>query len=443
MVDRGALRAIFGNTLRLLSGKAGAGVISLVYIALAAHVLGPTNYGVLVLVHTYVLAVGGIIEFPGWHAVVRYGAQALLAGDERRLARLLKFAALLELSCGVVAVVVAALLAPWIGAKLGWPQRAIELSLPYSLTVLATVRATAAGYLQVTGRFGLLGIHSLVPPVARLIGAVVAWAGGWGLVGFLWAWLAAAVLEWAVMWIMAFATAPRSLREQVVSADLRGLRAENPGLLRFMLGANADVTFAELAARVTPLAIGWLAGPAAAGLFAIAQRATIVIAQPAQSLGQAAYAELARLAAKGQTALVVSTIARASGLTMAVAIPVCVLFGLFGETFAKLLGGDGFASAGGLMLWLAIARTVLLCGPPLSAALTALGRPSVSAGMNLAGSLGLVVMLPLALPVWGQMAIGPCLVAQAVLTMALLAAALAAQTSSAARTPQSRLDMAA
>lgn len=434
--DRGALRGIFGNTLRLLSGKAGAGVISLVYIALAAHALGPKEYGVLVLVHTYVLAVGGVIEFPGWHAVVRYGAQALLAGDERRLARLLKFAAALELACGVVAVIVAALLAPWIGAKLGWSPRAIELSLPYSLAVLATVRATAAGYLQVTGRFGLLGAHSLVPPIVRLIGAVVVWAGGWGLVGFLWAWLAAAVLEWAVMWTMAFATMPQSLRKLTLAADLRGIRTENPGIVRFMLGANADVTFAELAARVTPLAIGWLGGPAAAGLFAIAQRATTVIAQPAQSLGQAAYAELAKLAAKGQTTVVISTIARASGVTMAIAVPVCLLFGLFGDSFAKLMGGDGFAAAGGLMLWLAISRTILLCAPPLSAALTALGRPSLSASMNLAGSLGLVALLALALPAWGQAAIGPCVVAQAVLTMALLAGALAAQARPVASTAQ-------
>jgi O-antigen/teichoic acid export membrane protein len=430
--DRGALHGIFGNTLRLLSGKAGAGIISLVYIALAARALGPTEYGVLVLVHTYVLAVGGIIEFPGWHAVVRYGAQALLAGDQRRLARLLKFAAVLELACGLVAIGVAALLAPWIGARLGWSPRAIALSLPYSLAVLATVRATAAGYLQVTGRFGLLGAHSLVPPIARLTGAVAAWAGGWGLTGFLWAWLVAAVLEWAVMWIMAFATMPRPLRELTLASDLRGVRAENPGLLGFMLGANADVTFAELAARITPLAIGWLAGPAAAGLFALAQRATIVIAQPAQSLGQAAYAELARLAAKGQTAMVISTIARASGVAMAVAIPVCVLFGLFGGAFAKLMGGDGFAAAGGLMLWLAIARTLLLCAPPLSAALTALGRPSLSAGMNLAASLGLVAMLLVALPAWGQAALGPCVVAQAGLTMALLVAALATQARTAA-----------
>ncbi|WP_297506425.1 lipopolysaccharide biosynthesis protein [uncultured Caulobacter sp.] len=433
---RGALRGIFGNALRLLSGKAGAGVISLVYIALAARALGPTDYGVLVLVHTYVLAVGGIIEFPGWHAVVRYGAQALLAGDEQRLARLLKFAAALELACGALAVAVAALLAPWIGARLGWSSQAMALGAPYSLAVLATVRATPAGYLQVTGRFGLLGVHSLVPPVARLIGAVVAWAGHWGLVGFLWAWMAAALLEWAVMWAMALASAPRALRQAVIRTDLSGVRAENPGLLRFMLGANADVTFAELAARATPLAIGWMAGPTAAGLFAIAQRATTVIAQPAQSLGQAAYAELARLAARGQTTLVISTIARASGVTMAIAIPVCALFGLFGQDFARLMGGGGFAAAGGLMPWLALSRTILLCAPPLSAALTALGRPGLSATMNFAGSLSLVALLPVALPIWGQDAIGPSVAAQAVLTMALLGGALAFQARPAIAAPR-------
>ncbi|WP_168073131.1 lipopolysaccharide biosynthesis protein [Caulobacter sp. SSI4214] len=434
--DRRILRGIFGNAARLLSGKAGAGVVSVVYMALAAHALGPTDYGILVLVHTYILTVAGIIEFPGWHAVVRYGAQALLAGDEERLARLLKFAAMLELACGVVAVIAAALLAPWVGARLGWTPQAIALSAPYSLAVLASVRATAAGYLQVTGRFDLLGAHSLVPPVARLIGALIVWAGHWGLVGFLWAWLVAAILEWAVMWIMAFATAPRALRWRSLRIDPRGVRTENPGLLRFMLGANADVTFAELAARVTPLAVGWFGGPAAAGLFAIAQRATIVISQPAQSLGQAAFAELAKLAARGQTGLVISTIARASGLAMAVAIPICGAFGLFGGALAALIGGERFASAGGLMPWLATARTILLCAPPLSAALTALGRPGLSAGMNLAGSFGLVLLLATALPVWGQEAIGPCVVVQAILTMALLSGALWAQAPSAPREAQ-------
>ena len=75
MADAGqVVRRIYGNLGRLLGGKAGAGVISLAYLAIGARALGRDDYGVLILVHTYVMTVAGIIEFPGWHAVVRYGA---------------------------------------------------------------------------------------------------------------------------------------------------------------------------------------------------------------------------------------------------------------------------------------------------------------------------------------------------------------------------------
>ena len=56
--------------------------------------------------------------------------------------------------------------------------------------------------------------------------------------------------------------------------------------------------------------------------------------------------------------------------------------------------------------------------------------------MNLAGSFGLVLLLATALPVWGQEAIGPCVVVQAILTMALLSGALWAQAPSAPREAQ-------
>src|SRR5205823_1608295 len=133
--------------------------------------LGPRDYGVLILVHTYTITVGGIIEFPGWHAVVRYGAQASKAGDWDRLVRLLRLTTLVELACGGLAVAVAAVLAPIFGPRLGWSPTALAFAVPYSFAVLATIRSTPAGYLQLTGRFDLLGLHNLVSPMIRLAGA--------------------------------------------------------------------------------------------------------------------------------------------------------------------------------------------------------------------------------------------------------------------------------
>ena len=419
--EAGTVRRIYGNLLRLIGGKAIAGVIGLGYMLIAARVLGPRDYGVLVLVHGFAMTVGGIVEFPGWHAIVRYGAQARADGNLPRLARLLRFAALLEAGGGLCAVVVAAVLGPLIGARLGWSPVAIAFAVPYSLAVLASIRATPAGYLQLAGRFDLLGLHSVVPPLVRMGGAILASISGAGLHGFLVAWLVAALVEWATMWGLGLYAARRTLGATRLLGDVQGVRAANPGIWRFMLAANADVTLAELSGRVAPLVIGWVLGPVAVGLFAVAQRATVVIAQPAQILGQAAYAELAALvAAGGRGAPLRRALARCLVAALAAALPVVAVLTLFGRDVAVLLGGRSYASAAGLLAWLACARGILLAAPPASAALTALGRPGLSVGANLAANLGLLPLLPLLLERFGVAAAGWHAVLQAAVASSLL-----------------------
>lgn len=436
--SNGAVGRIYGNLGRLLGGKAAAGLLSLAYMAVAARALGPADYGVLILVHAYVMTVGGIIEFPGWQAVVRYGAQALSAGDRPRLARLLAFAGLVEGAGGIVAVIVAFVLAPWIGPRLGWSPAAIAFAGPYSLAVLASIRSMPAGYLQLSGRFDLLGAHSVVAPGVRLAGSLLAMIGGLGLKGFLVVWLAAALAEWSAMWALGAYAAWGRLSHRDLRAGLGSVPRENPGLWRFMLATNADVTVSELSGRLAPLVVGWMLGPAAAGLYAIAQRATAVLAQPAQILGQAAYAELARLAAGGESDLIPRALSRAVGIGVLVALPVCVAIGLFGDRLAVLVAGEGFAKAGPIMVWLALARTVLLAGPPTSAALTALGRPGLSVAANLVSGVGLMLLLPPLLDWQGLRGAGVYALVQAAVSVTLLAICMRCEAD-ALPTPSARI----
>jgi len=397
-----------------------AGVLSLAYLAVAARALGPRDYGVLVLVHGYVMAVGGILEFPGWHAIVRYGAQAIETGDRVRLARLLRFAGLVEGVAGAIAVAAAAFLAPFVGPHLGWPPQALAFAAPYSFAVLATVRATPAGYLQLAGRFDLLGLHNIVAPIVRLLGALAVVVLGGGLRGFLIAWLAAALAEFATLWLLGAWVASRKIGGSTLLGGVRGVAAENPGLWRFMWAANADVTFGELSTRIAPLIVGWILGPAATGLFAVAQRASVVISQPGQILGQSAYAEFARLVAAGQRgARLRQALWRSVTYAFLAVAPVLLLVALFGDHLATLLGGRAFVAAGGLMFWLALARAILLTAPPTGAALTALGRPGLSLRANLIAGLGTLALLPLLLKSLGLAGAG----VQALL-LALAAAAL-------------------
>ena len=417
-----------------MGGKAIAGLLSLAYMVVAVRALGATQYGVLILVHTYTISVGGIIEFPGWHAVVRYGAQAAEENNVDRLVRLMRLTAAVECAAGLVAVIVAAALAPLVGPHLGWSPKVVELAIPYSLAALATIRSTPTGYLQLAGRFDLLGIHNVIAPAVRLIGALISLALGLGLYGFLVAWLIAALAEWVSMWILGLWQARKRLNYVRLIGSPRGAVAENAGIRWFMFTANADMTFGDLSQRAMSLAIGWILGPAAAGIFAVAQRATVVISQPSGNLGQATYAELARLiAAGGRSRDIRQTFVKALLIAFAVAIPFVIAIAAFGDGIARLIGGHEFGAAGAVMIWLVAARAALLVAPPASAALVALGHPGKSFIANLICSFLLLPLLPLMMSWNGLIGVGIFALSQSLALAGLLGWLLWRQSSQLAR----------
>jgi O-antigen/teichoic acid export membrane protein len=376
----------------------------------------------LVLVHGYVTAVCGIVEFPAWQAIVRYGAEAGEEDAPHRLARLLRFGTTVELAGGAAAIIATMALAPFVGPRLGWPPETVAFAIPYSFAVLGSVRSAPAGYLQLIDRFDLIGLHNMVQPLVRLMGASLALLMGWGLKGFLAAWLTAALAEFAVLWGMGLWCAHRRLGAILRRPEQGSASADNPGIWRFLVASNADVTLSELAGRIAPLIVGWVLGPAMAGLFAVAQRATVIIAQPAQILGNTAYAELARMVAAGEGgAPLRRTLFRVIGIALAAAAPVTIIAALFPTPIVTLLAGSAFKAAGSVMVVLIAARMIAVIGPPCSSALSAMGYPALSMSANLFASLIFLPVLPWLLHHAGLMGAGLQAVGQSLLASALLA----------------------
>jgi len=259
------------------------------------------------------------------------------------------------------------------------------------------VRATPQGLLQLAGRFDLVALHQTVSPVVRLAGALVAWFAHAGVVGFLAAWLVAALAEGAAMWLFAIPAWRELLAGHRLRGPWRAAARENEGFARFILSTNFDITLREVAPYAVPLTVGWMMGPAAAGLLALAQRATNVLQQPAILLGQGSYAVLAELAARGDAAALAHAVWRSVLITTAGACFILALLGLLGGKVLVWIGGGSFAGGALLLILVAIARGLTLASSPLSAALTAVGRPDRSVVAALVANIALYPLLPVLL----------------------------------------------
>ena len=383
--------------VQLAGGKAIAGLLSVAYLVVATHRLGVSGYGVLVTVNAYVVLIGGIVAFSGLHGVVRYGTVSLERGDHAGFAHVVRFLAVIELACGGLAILVAALLVPWIGPRLGWSPTVAALALPYSFAVIATVRATPQGLLQIAGRFDLLGLHQIVSPAARLVGAIVVWTIGYGLGAFIAVWLVAAILEGLSMWALGLIAWNKLAKGEPLLGQWRGAHRNAAGLARFTIISNLDLTTRELAPNLAPITVGWVLGPAAAGLFALAQRATALLAQPAQLLAQASYSVLARQAARGEFGGLSRTVWRSVAIALAVSLAFVVLLAQGGPGLLALLGGKSFVVGAQLLVLVAAARGFALVSAPVAAALTAIGKPQRPLAVGLMTSIGLFPLLPLLL----------------------------------------------
>ena len=395
--EGGALRRIFANLGLLAGGKIGAGLLSLCYVVIVTHALGARDYGILILLHGYTTLMGSIVAFSGFHGVVRYGNFALQSGEHGRLLRLIRFMTLIEVGCGVVAIVVAMALVPLIGPRLGWSAEAMTFSIPYTFAILATVRATPYGILQIAGRFDLLGIHQLVNPLVRLGGCLLTLLLGGGLMTFLTIWLLASLAEGLSMWALGWWVLRRMRLSDGLVGGVRGTVAENEGLLPFIATTNVDITLSELGPKLAPLTVGWILGPAAAGIFSLAQRASIVLQQPAQMLGNSSYAVVAKLLAQQDFAGFRRAVWHSALVATAVGLPLCLALAVFADPIMHFFGGRTFIEGEGaawILSLTAAARLLALGTSPVSPGLIALGLPSKSIRAKLIGNLLLYPALP-------------------------------------------------
>lgn len=377
---------IYKNASVLLGGKFVAAILSIAYLPLATHALGATLFGVLVLVNAYTRAMAAALTFQVRLTLVRYAKIALHDGSDERLKKLLAFMLLLELGFGLVAIALTALLVPLVAESFSFPAEQQGMIMLYSFACVSLMHSMPAGVLFVFGRFKLLSIQQAVGPAVRLLVAAMAYLMEAGLTGFLLAWLAGSIAEAAIQWFFGLRElSRRGLLKGLISWP-GGVTKENDGLWRFLLATKLDTSLEDLSSRATPLAVGWVLGPAAAGLFHVALKIGMVLTQPMMLIGQSLYPELSTLVASRDFKSLKRVVLRTGLVAIILGLIVLLVLSVFGEPILVLIGGPGFDSAYHVLVLVALAATIQFLGFPMNSALVASGKPATVLKIKLISS---------------------------------------------------------
>jgi len=424
----GVFRRIFKNMGLLLGGRAAMGVFSLASLSLTAHGLGVEQFGIVILVQTYVLVITGLTTFQSWQAVIRYGAISIEKGDRDSFQGLVKFTTVLDVAGVIAATLIAYFAAPYVAPYVGWSDEVVSYAQPYSLLALFSIVATPTGILRLYDRFDLLAIQSTMTPALRLVGIAVAVFTDAPLWGYLLAWFIGGVLGGLGLVWLGWREAKRRGQMEGLTLSFHNIAAPHPGIWKFCFASNLHSSLQLVTGHLATFLVGLVSTPSAAGLFKIGRDIATVLSKPAEVATQSVYPEFARLNSQGSWSDFARIIVRASAIGGGAGLVILIVVALIGKPFLAIFFGEEFRAAYGVLMMLVAAAAVTVAGFPIDPALYAMGRPGIALRVY-TGAIFLV-FVPLLLvwtPQFGPTGAGAASLAASIVTLIVTALVVAAQ----------------
>ena len=390
------MHRVLGNFWILIRGRGAAAIMAFAATALMARSLGPAEFGMVVLMHTYAMLIRALLDFDSVDAIVRYGVPAHDAEDKYNIGKLIVLCRRIDKQTCIAATVLALLVAPFAGPAMGMDKQHIMLLMAYSLVLVTTCTGTASGILRLYNRFDVLGRQMTIAPTIRFFGVTVAWWLNAPIQVFVGIWASAYVAENLYSLWRSKHECDKHIQEDLIAANHIGASLNDFNGLRHFLWttywqSNIDI----LPKHITTVLIGYLLGPAEAGLLRLARELSSMLAKPAVLIRQVVFVDLTR--SWHQASHAFNLVAyRTAILGGALGLSFVLISYLFGEHLLSSLLGNQFIGAKDVLTLMFMAATLDLAASPLRSALYAMDQALKALRINMV-STGIYLVLFVAL----------------------------------------------
>ena len=264
-------------------------------MGLMANALSATDFGLVVLIHTYIMVVRGALDFRTFDAIVRFGIPLNDSGDRAGLRSLLRSTMVIDLSSTLLATILAVAAVPLAGHFLHWDSQMVSWAAVYSLVILSTANGTPNGILRIYDRFDALSVQFTVGPALRFTMVAAAWALDAPKPVFIIAWGSAFAAGHVYMFVRGLIELRAHMNTGLWSDfNWSEVRERGGEFWKFIGVVYWQTNIDLLPKHVSVLLAGSLLGPASAGLFRLAREFSTVLTQPALMLREVLFPDLTR-----------------------------------------------------------------------------------------------------------------------------------------------------
>lgn len=395
------------NATTLLSGNMIAAVLGLLILAFVSRILGPSEFGNLVLITTFVSMVGTFVTFQSWQTVINYGANAIEKKDSTRFKQIIKFCTIIDFLTAIVGMIVAISLILFFGNLFSINAEILNLTILFSVTLLFNVSGTPTGILRLFGEFRLTAIQNIVSMLIKLIGILfVFFIAGANFFLIIIVWMVSSIIGNLILLFIGWNELKKHGYMAIFSESLSHINLQNPGIWSFIVSTNLTSSVRLGSKEMDILIIGGVLGSEAVGVYKIAKQLAGIPGMISDPLYYAIYPDLAKLWARRDFSTFKQLMFRSAIFAGCGGIAFLFLYYLFGEIIIQLLFGSAYLDAFPVSCLYMIGIIIAIFGFPLQPAMLAMGKPKLSLITLLISTILYLLFLSILIYPYGLIGVG-------------------------------------
>lgn len=388
---RSGLANILKNLAWLVGGKGFGAICSIVYLAILVRSLGVRDFGNFSLIFATGQALVAIASFRTWQIIVKFGAVLLHRGQWEKFGQLAWLGAKIDVAGAAVGTLIAAIIYYGFAPLLEIEPDYVDMAFAFNVALLWGRMTTPNGILRVIDRFDLAIYVEAIVPIGRLLASLVIILTGASVAKFLFAWALFDLLSGLVYWIVAFRSMPQALNMRTFGT-WRSALADNEGLGGFFFVTYFTSTLDAIYKQGPLLAVGYLLGTSAAGLYRLADQLAQGIGKLSQLVARAIFPEFAMAHVASSARDFSRLVGKVAGMATIAGVFVTMVALLLGEHVLVLVGGDQVVQAAAILVPIAIGASFDIAAVSCEPVLYSTGHPTypliarlVSTGILAAG----------------------------------------------------------